>query len=118
MRTALSITLVLALTGGAVAGSACDNLPPIDKMRTPTNPFNVSLVSQSDLIRLCGLSGPGVRGACAVPDNMDWKHHATVHWSIYLDKDDPEQDCLLTYEEAHLAPNNWFDPLVESHKLW
>ncbi len=117
-RAILSVITVLALTGGAMAECA-DYLPPIDKMQEPTVPYDVTLVTNAHMNKLCGISGAN-RGACAVPDNMDFAHHTTVHWSIYLNDLSLTSDrqCNLLYEKAHLPPNNWFDPSVETHKLW
>lgn len=104
----------------AVDFDVCDFLPPLDKMETPTVPFDVYVVSNENVVIDCGLTGPGERGGCAVPDNLDWKHHTTVHWTIYLNNkfDAMYQHCTLQYEESHLPPNNWYDPQVETHKPW
>lgn len=93
----------------------CGVLPPPSARHEPTVPYTVSRLSPGGLQLLCA------RGAiqhqllgCAIPPPSP---NSPDHWTIAIKNDMSNRDtaCVILYEKAHLAPNNWIDPTWEAY---
>jgi hypothetical protein len=116
MRFAVAALCVLALTGSASArmlsvpgDSVCGQLPK--HMAHPSVTYSVANLDQKALNFACSgdknATPPFV--ACTYPVNKD-------HWSVLVLNSLPldEVACAVHYEEAHMPPNYWGDPKMET----
>lgn len=93
---------------------APERMPPRYALQTPIVPLRFDITPPGAIELTCKkrhnpaytLLGCTFLGA-GQPDGV-----ARIHISAALSLD--QQACVLLYEEAHLPPNNWFDPVVEA----
>lgn len=116
MRNILAALILLAAAAPAVAGdfSLCNYVPPAGKQQPVTVTVSIVLTPTADMHATCGYTWeqkPGELGACSMPNPDD-----PTEWFLVLDADlsTKEQACVLIYEKAHMPPNNWLDPAVET----
>jgi hypothetical protein len=117
MKLVLGAALSAALMSSpACAGFAgvplqpCDNRPPASARQPVGIPFSVFVVPGKAMFAVCSKQvGDLVIYGCTFPA-------AAGHPAIILlnaDQNAAERACTLIYEEAHLPPNNWQDPVME-----
>ena len=89
----------------------CDNRPPVTAEQPITVPISVLDVPGADMFVRCHKQQVGniIYGCTFLPTAG---HKAVV--VINADMTADEQKCTLTYEKAHLPPNNWFDQATEA----
>ncbi len=95
---------------GAVETCRGDPMPPPEKRAEPTVAYQVAFVARDVVARYCGDKNIPWPIGCAYEDP-----ESPHHWMILIADSikNSELQCVLTYEKAHLPPNNWFDPDVE-----
>jgi hypothetical protein len=104
MRIAIAAFCVLALTGSAEA--CATRMPPKEARQPPSVKYEVFYVARPDLQKYCqsetefSCTYPTGEGKWAVVINRDLSHDEVI--------------CSLIYEKAHMPPNYWADPRVES----
>lgn len=114
LKTAIAALCVAALAGPAWAETCDGKMPPKSARQKPTVYYDQYIVTPAQFSKLCPfapLSGTGI--ACAYPSPT--KAHPD-RWQIVLIDSQTlfELGCSVTYELAHLPPNYWADPSVES----
>lgn len=116
MRFAVAALCVLALTGSAEARPlgylwACEQLDaiPVQFRQKPTVDWHVYAMPLDKVRAQCA---DDRFLACAIKVTDD-------RWKILIDKRivGKERDCVVQYELAHLPPNFWGDPKVETRAM-
>jgi hypothetical protein len=89
----------------------CDNRPPASAQRPVSVAFSIFTVPGRAMFAVCNkVAGALVIYGCAFPATAG--RPAVI--LLNADQDASERACTLTYEKAHLPPNNWQDPVMES----
>jgi hypothetical protein len=112
---ACALLLSLTCAGDALAfpgpfTQPCDMVPPASAQRPVKERFDVYDVPDREMIQRCkAVPGPPIYGCTFLghghgPSVILLNDHLTPK----------ERACTLLYEKAHLPPNNWQDPAVES----
>ena len=89
----------------------CDNRPPTTALQPISVPVSIQTIPGSDMFTQCRKQ-PGdmiIYGCTFLP--------APGKPALILlngDQTQEERNCTLTYEEAHLPPNNWLDKVMEA----
>lgn len=104
----LSASPALAFPG--ITESPCDQVPPLSAQQTVTESFVVYGVASKDMNTWCNKRPGPIMFGCTFQATAD--HPATIFLNTALTED--EQMCVMTYEMAHLPPNNWADPAAEA----
>jgi hypothetical protein len=120
MKTLFALAALAFLTpSAAFAGmfdnqrfKPCDNVPPLSARAQPTVDFRIDRLDTGTIMEACNLKSEkypnGVLYGCTF--------QTAAGWQIFLnnDMDAREAACVLLYEKAHLPPNSWQDPVMES----
>lgn len=116
MKTILTTAIaLLALASPALADGPCQNLPPLSARQAPTVPMDVYTAPAARMVSWCHKDASRMHVilyGCTYQADVTPSHRALILLSDALDA--TERACVLQYEEAHLPPNNWEDPWVES----
>jgi hypothetical protein len=106
------IALLVAVVPG-IAG-ACEHLPPLQFRQEPNVPYEVYLAPPEAIIGWCHKDAHMVATllGCTYMPNVTPRHDGVIVLNQALSQ--PERECVLMYEKAHLPPNNWYDPVVEA----
>jgi len=89
----------------------CDNRPPQTALLPVAVPLAIFMIPGADMFARCRKQPNGlVIYGCTFQASGD--HPATV--LINADQTPDERACTLAYEEAHLPPNSWYDPVMEA----
>jgi hypothetical protein len=110
MKTLLAFLL---LTLPAVAGP-CENMPPSSAQREPDVPYHVVTAPAASIASWCHKDAArmtAVLWGCTYLKDASGQR-ALIVLSDALSPTD--RACVLTYERAHLSPNNWLDPVIEA----
>jgi hypothetical protein len=118
MRLALLPAAVLGLamaTGAAMAFPAqriqpCDEHPPAWALQPVSGPVWIYEVPADEMTARCNKAPGVVMYGCTFRATA--AHPAIVFLNALLTP--AERECTLTYEKAHLPPNNWLDPTTEA----
>lgn len=113
---ALATIALLAFTTAAHAAGPCDSLPPIDKRQPPSVPVHVTIVPDNVIAAWCHKDATRMVGTlygCTYQPEVT-PDHKTAEILLNANLTPTELQCVLLYEYAHLAPNNWLDPYVEA----
>jgi hypothetical protein len=89
----------------------CDNRPPATAQAPVTVPVSIMTVPGADMFAKCRKQPVDlvIYGCTFLP--------APGQPALILlngDQNEQERACTLTYEEAHLPPNNWQDQAMEA----
>lgn len=98
----------------ARAESPCDldRLPPPSAWQVPTVPMEIDIVPADKIVSWCHKLPSGVTlYGCTFKPDITPNHDAVILLSDALTEN--ERVCVLLYEESHLMPNNWLDPVIE-----
>ena len=89
----------------------CDNRPPAAAQQPVSVPVSIFVVPGAEMHTRCRKQPNGlvIYGCTFLPSPG---HDAVV--LINGDQDAAERACTLTYEMAHLPPNNWLDAAMEA----
>lgn len=108
--------IILSIAHARAADNPCalSRLPPPSAWQVPTVPMEIDIVPASKIVSWCHkLPGSAYTlYACTFLPNMTPNHDAVILLSDALMAD--QRVCVLLYEEAHLSPNNWYDPAIEA----
>ncbi len=112
MKTLLAFLL---LTAPAQAYDICakQNMPSIH-VQTPTVRTDVVIAPNAQIKAWCHKDPAmtAILNGCTFQAQDMPNRHALVILNADLDQRDAV--CVLTYEFAHLPPNNWQDPVMEA----
>ena len=107
--------MLASSTGQAAAAGKfllpCDNQPPLSARQPVTVPTAIFTVPGRDMFAKCRKQPNGLTIYGCTFQAMDG-HPAVV--VINGDQNAAERRCTLAYEESHLPPNNWYDPVMEA----
>jgi hypothetical protein len=89
----------------------CDNRPPITAQHAVTVPVSILTIPGTEMFAKCEKQPRDIviYGCTFLP--------APGQPALILligDQDEQERACTLTYEKAHLPPNNWLDATTEA----
>jgi hypothetical protein len=120
LKIALIGLCLCSMVSPAVASDVlgmCLDMPPMTARQEPVVPYIVTRSSRLATEVICDWDKKGYEamGCTIKPPSI----HSKDHWYIAIDNSlSPEAfDCTLIYEKAHLPPNSWGDPKVESASI-
>jgi hypothetical protein len=89
----------------------CDNRPPLSAQQPVSVAFSVLTVPGQDMFAVCRkLVSTLVIYGCTFPATASRPAMILLN----ADQDPSERACTLLYEKAHLPPNDWQDPAMET----
>lgn len=113
MKALILLPLLLAATP-AMAEGPCDldHLPPPSAWQVPTVPMEIDIVPADKIVSWCHkLPSAVALYGCTFLQDVTPNHDAVILLSDALTEN--ERVCVLLYEESHIMPNNWYDPVIE-----
>lgn len=113
----LTLGMVLFVAAARADGPCdLDRLPPPSAWQVPTVPMEIDIVPADKIVSWCHKlpSDVTLYGCTYLPD-VTPNHDAVILLNAALTED--ERVCVLLYEESHIVPNNWYDPVIEDSIL-
>lgn len=96
---------------GGVPLQPCDNRPPVTAQRPVNVAFSVLTVPGQAMFAVCRkMASALVIYGCTFPATGGRPAMILLN----ADEDASQRACTLLYEKAHLPPNDWQDPVMES----
>ena len=87
-------------------------MPPMDKRAAPTVYVDYYSMDTADILSICKIPSGRKVAACEFPSpSPAHPDRRVIVYDNRLVGNDLE--CILTYERAHVPPNNWLDPVRE-----
>jgi hypothetical protein len=118
MRIAVIAFCLVGLAYPALAESPCVAKPgfippPKAAQRTPTAPYKIIKLDSFSLQIICKAPETNPFVGCAIPPPSA---NSNDKWIIALDEKLTGRSlaCVMLYEKAHLPPNLWADPHMET----
>lgn len=89
----------------------CRRPPPVSAQHSPTAPYKIIKFDAAMLQAFCQGGRIHLSGCAIEPPSAN----SPDHWIIAINSDLSVKDfaCAVTYEKAHLPPNNWQDDALE-----
>ena len=108
-------TAAMCLAERAHAYDICakQNMPPM-QVHAPSVRTDVIIAPAGSIVAWCHKDPrmQAILNGCTFMPKDTPNHHGLVLLSDALN--DADRVCVLTYEFAHLPPNNWQDPVMEA----
>jgi hypothetical protein len=117
MRTALILATLIAGTAPAYAQGPCDpaTMPPAWARQPPSV---TTYVYTDPAWRMAADCHKDAERMTAVLYGCTYQHDSTLTGNAIIilnaDLSPADRACVLIYEQAHLPPNSWFDPVMEA----
>ena len=110
----IRILIAAIMAASPIVADACNHLPPVQFRQTPTVPIDIVEAPPQYIVSWCHKDPKmtAILLGCTYQADITPDHHGVIVLNAALSEAD--RDCVLTYEKAHLPPNNWHDPVVEA----
>ncbi len=95
---------------GGLALQPCDNQPPAAARHLVTVPVSIFAVPGAAMFAVCHKQ---ITSTVIYGCTFQASSGKPALVLLNADEDGRERACTLAYEEAHLPPNNWLDPVME-----
>jgi hypothetical protein len=119
----IAVAVLVGMSGPAMAGQfddqnlrPCDNVPPVSAQMEPTVKSTIISAADAEMASDCMKVLPANSHIYGCTFEPGGGGDPAFGWIIVLNSglSQPERDCTLLYEKAHLPPNLWKDVTLES----